>query len=88
MDLNELRAEIDRIDSELVRLFCQRMDVAAKVADYKKEDNLPIFHPSREQEVLRKVSDLAGEEFGDYARTLYATMFALSRDYQSKRNSV
>ena len=30
MDLNEIRSEIDKIDDELVRLFCQRMHVAAR----------------------------------------------------------
>ncbi len=45
MDLNEIRSEIDKIDDELVRLFCQRMHVAAQVADYKKANNLPIFQP-------------------------------------------
>ena len=42
MDINELRQEIDRIDDQLVRLFAQRMDVSVKIADYKKEQNLPI----------------------------------------------
>ena len=86
MDLTQLRAEIDQIDSELVRLFCQRMDVAAKVADYKKEHNLPIAHPGREREVLQKVADLAGEEMSDYTRVLYSMIFELSRGYQRKRN--
>ena len=45
MNLNEIRSEIDKIDDELVRLFCQRMHVAAQVADYKKANNLPIFQP-------------------------------------------
>lgn len=36
MDLNEIRSEIDKIDDELVRLFCQRMHVSAQIADYKK----------------------------------------------------
>ena len=29
MELSELRKEIDSIDDQLVKLFCQRMDVAA-----------------------------------------------------------
>ena len=45
MDITELRAEIDQIDDELVKLFCARMEVSAKVADYKRERNLPIFVP-------------------------------------------
>lgn len=47
MDLKELRAQIDDIDDELVKLFCKRMDIAAQVADYKKENGLPIFVPAR-----------------------------------------
>ena len=50
MDLNELRLEIDKIDDELVSLFGQRMDIAARIADYKKENGLPILVPSRERE--------------------------------------
>ena len=86
MDLTQLRDEIDQIDSELVRLFCQRMDVAAKVADYKKEHNLPIAHPGREREVLQKVANLAGDEMSEYSRVLYSMIFELSRGYQRKRH--
>ena len=43
MDLNEIRSEIDKIDDELVRLFCQRMHVSAQIADYKKTGNIYVF---------------------------------------------
>ena len=38
MELQELRGRIDQIDDQLVKLFAQRMDVAAQIADYKKAD--------------------------------------------------
>jgi chorismate mutase/prephenate dehydratase len=85
MELSELRKEIDSIDDQLVKLFCQRMDVAARVAEYKKENDLPIYHPAREREKLRDVSEKAGSEMADYARILYATLFELSRSYQEKK---
>ena len=88
MDLNELRLEIDQIDDQLVTLFCQRMDVAARVADYKRENNLPIFHPGRERAILQKVADKAGPEMGNYTRVLYSMLFELSRSYQAKRNDI
>ena len=55
MDITELRSKIDSIDNELVRLFTERMDIAAQVADYKKENNLPIYVPAREREILEFV---------------------------------
>ena len=86
MDLNELRAEIDQIDDQLVRLFVARMDVAAKIADYKKEHNLPILAPVREQEKLQDVAEKTGSDMANYIRVLYSTIFELSRSYQSQRN--
>lgn len=87
MDLTELRKEIDNIDSELVRLFTARMNVAAQVADYKKENNLPIYVPARERAVLQDVAEKAGPEMANYTRVLYSMLFELSRSYQSKRNT-
>ena len=86
MDLKDLRGQIDRIDDELVKLFGQRMEVAAQIADYKKENNLPIFVPSREREKLLDVATKAGPDMENYTRVLYSMLFELSRSYQSKRN--
>ena len=87
MELHQLREQIDAIDDQLVRLFCARMEVAAQVADYKKANDLPIYHPDREQEILREMSEKAGPELESYTRGLYTMLFELSRSYQSKRNS-
>ena len=87
MDLNELRLEIDKIDDQLVRLFCQRMEVSARIADYKKQNGLPIFVPSREAAKLQDVAQKAGPEMEVYTKVLYSMLFELSRGYQSQRNA-
>ena len=87
MDLQDYRKEIDAIDDEMVRLFSKRMDVAARIADYKKAENLPIFVPAREREKLTDVAQKAGPEMANYTRVLYSMLFELSRSYQSKRTS-
>jgi len=88
MELTEIRKEIDQIDSQLVELFCKRMDLAAQVADYKRIHNMPILVPERERQILAEVASLAGSEMGNYTRVLYSMLFELSRSYQSKRNMV
>lgn len=85
MDLNEYRKQIDRIDGDLVKLFTERMEIAAQIATFKKENNLPILQPGRERAKLSEVAALAGEEMADYTRVLYSMLFELSRSYQSKR---
>ncbi len=88
MELKELRTQIDGIDRELVRLFCQRMDIAAQIAEVKKQEHLPIFMPQREREKLADVGKQSGEELSDYTQVLYSMLFELSRSYQSKRSKV
>ena len=85
MELNELRQQIDAIDRELVELFKARMQVSAKVAEYKKENGMAVLDPSRERALLSKVSELSGEEFEEYTRTLYSSILDLSRSYQHKQ---
>ena len=87
MDLSEIRQNIDKIDEELVRLFCERMALSAQVADYKKANNMPIYVPARERAILQNVAQQAGPEMADYTRVMYSMLFELSRSYQSKRNS-
>lgn len=87
MDLSELRNKIDEIDTELVRLFTARMDISAQVADFKRENNLPIYVPSRERSILQDVAEKAGPDMANYTRVLYSMIFELSRSYQQKRNT-
>ena len=86
MELTDIRKEIDSIDHQLTQLFCQRMNLSAQLADYKKANNLPIFHPGRERAILQSVAEQAGPEMANYTRVLYSMLFELSRSYQSKQN--
>ena len=86
MDLDELRLQIDQIDDQLVALFGERMEVAAKIADYKKQNRIPIYVPARERAKLQDVANKAGPEMANYTRVLYSMLFELSRSYQSKRS--
>ena len=84
MELQELRGRIDRIDDELVRLFAERMDVAAEVAAYKKEKGLPVLDASREKAKLRDVMGKAPEELQEQTGLLYSLLFELSRARQNR----
>lgn len=85
LNLNELREEINEVDSEIVELFKKRMEIAASVAEYKKEHSLPVLDAARERALLEKISVMAGDELDGYARTLYHTMLDVSKAYQAKR---
>ena len=85
MELNEIRKEIDEIDKEIVDLYIRRMNCSARVAEYKREHNMPVLDASRERALLNKISELSGSEFEEYTRTLYSTILDLSRSYQHSK---
>jgi len=82
MDLREYRKQIDSIDDELLRLFKERMEVSQQIAQFKKENGLPVLDAAREKDKLDVIGEKAGEVFCSYAQTLYKTLFELSRAYQ------
>ena len=84
-DLEQLRAEIDQIDQQMVELFKARMEAAGQVAAYKKEHGLPVLDAGRERTLLNKVSQQAGEELADYAQSVYRTLLSASRSYQNAK---
>lgn len=84
MELTEIRKKIDEIDKNLVDLYKQRMLLCANIAEYKRENGMPILDTARERELLNKVADMSGREFEEYTRTLYSTILDISRSYQHK----
>ena len=84
MDLNAYRKRIDEIDDELVRLFAERMETAAGIAAFKKENDLPVLDARREREKLQQIAEKSPEELEDYAVRLYSLLFELSRSYQHR----
>lgn len=84
-DLNQCRKEIDEIDKEIVALFEKRMDISINVAEYKKENNLPILNAKREEQVIKKnVESLKNEEYANVAKKFFINMMELSRSVQDK----
>ena len=58
-DLDELRREIDTIDSQLLTLFAIRFAVVHEVGKYKKKNILPIQDKKREQLLVEGLSEKA-----------------------------
>ncbi len=69
----------------MIRLFQERMDAAAKVAEYKKEHGVSILAQGRERDVVFRNADAAGEELEGYVKVLYNVLLDLSRNYQFEK---
>lgn len=53
MSLEDLRLQIDRIDTEIIRLLNERADYVHEIGLIKKRDGLEIYAPEREERLLR-----------------------------------
>ena len=83
MKLEEIRKDIDKVDSQIADLFKERMALSLDIAKAKQEGNLPVVNASREKEILHRISNEVGEPLDGYARILFNTLFDLSRSYQN-----
>lgn len=88
MRLDDYREEIDRIDEQIIELFGRRMEVARRIGEYKKENGLNILDSAREEEKLKKVSQLAEEDMEEYCLILYNKIMEVSREYQRKHTTL
>lgn len=57
MTIDDLRREIDRLDSDLLRIFNQRADFALKIGEIKKARGLPVYDPAREKKIFQRMKE-------------------------------
>jgi len=84
MDLKDLRDEIDQIDKEILRLFVKLMDVVKKVAEFKKQNNLPVLQGGREKEVIENIKKLSPPHLADGAAVLFENIMDISKALQQQ----
>ena len=81
--LEELRAQIDDIDVQMVALFEQRMNVTRQVGEYKKEHGMPVLDRNREAEVLAgKEAMLKNPYLKTEVKDFFSSIMAISRRQQ------
>ena len=83
-DLSTLRENINDIDNKIIKLWKERMELSLEIAEYKKENNLPVLDSKRETELLSRIGNMAGEELEVYSRVLYDAIMTVSKSYQHK----
>jgi chorismate mutase/prephenate dehydratase len=83
--LSALRERIDSIDNDIIKLLNQRMEVSSEIADCKRECGIPVTDAEREQRVLLSVAERSGSDTADYNRSVFQTIMAASRSYQSAK---
>ncbi len=83
VDLKESREKLDRIDTQIVELFEERMKIVKDVAEYKISTGKPVLDKEREKKKLESVCSMADNEFNRHGIfELFTQLFSISRKLQ------
>lgn len=83
MDLKDVRNNIDAIDDKIAQLYKQRMGLVKQVVQAKKQNGTPTYDPTREREILLRVTDGADKDMQIYLKRVFESLFETSKAYQT-----
>lgn len=86
LGMRRMRAHVDMIDREIVRLLARRQELTLEIGRMKVARGLPVHIPDRESEllaVIREEADLHGVS-PDHAQSLFEQVLAESRRLQEE----
>jgi chorismate mutase len=56
MEIADWRKRIDEIDAQLAELLCERSRCVIEIGKIKRRQNLTVYDPDREEEILSRVT--------------------------------
>jgi len=85
IEIKKLRNNIDGIDGQILDLISRRLAEVEKVVTLKKEHDIPVYHPAREEDLISKLRSQAAESGinPDFMEELYRVILRNSRVEQT-----
>lgn len=87
-ELDLLRIKINKIDTKLVELFKERLEVSREIGKFKKENNLPIFDEKREREIVKFFTSNEITDNKVFIEKFLHLLMDISKEVQAKWESV
>lgn len=86
LDLEAIRREIDEADSNLINAFERRLQAVLRVAEYKKQNNLPVRDRARELKVIEKAQGkLRNKNYAPAVAGLMEEIMAIARKMEEQQ---
>jgi chorismate mutase len=84
MSLEKIRADITKVDREIIRLIAHRQELAGKIAHIKIHAGIPVHDENRTAEVLESVFEQAVEAMIDpvAVQKIFEQLIAMSEERQ------
>ena len=87
VELEAMRAEIERVDEAIVFLIDERLRLARKIGELKRIVGRGVLDPGREAAVVRRVGELARQRGldGEAVRDIFWQLIEMARTAQGER---
>ena len=75
--ISEHRKKIDELDLQILKLIQERVEEAISIRHLKLEQNIPLFTPEREQELIQRlIKKSAGELPANVIKEIWETIIS------------
>jgi chorismate mutase/prephenate dehydratase len=85
MELEKLRGKIDKIDDEILALFSKRMEIVTEVANFKRENDMPVMQGGREAQIVSRVRENSPPGLENASEMLFVNMMDISKCMQNRK---
>ena len=82
--VEELRKKIDTLDDEIAKRYLERQSVVKKIGEEKARNRTAVADPSREKQIIARVTKSADDEQKIYLKRVFETIMETSRAYQRR----
>ena len=85
-NLKSLRNQIDALNDELLLCLEKRFQVLDEIKNLKQNEQLKIYDPEREQEILQYIESRTSHlKIKDYVTKIFAQILFYSRSYMEQK---
>ena len=67
MDISHWRIKIDEVDDKLLELFNERAGYALEIGKIKRQNDVPVYNPAREDQIYEHVQKMNPGPLSDQA---------------------
>lgn len=86
MELEQLRAQIDECDDQIMMALKKRLKIVQQVAEYKQVNDQPVRQTDRMDQLLNRLNDQYGDEnlTKDFIDRLYGLIMEHAIELEQK----
>lgn len=88
MKLEDIRKRIDEIDDKIFSLIVERVELVESVKKIKERENLPVYQPKREKEILNRIEEKSKNHYLDEKKIkeIYEKIIIMCREVQTGKS--